>query len=414
MKATRKSRAESPGAVPGWQKREVYPHISYASTGWERNATLPNATVKEEQSPARANAGIENHLERQPCMVDIVLHSDLEADDEELYTLEKIDMLGVLSSTQAVMEQGEYAWINMDQLALLSEQWVHTESVAPATWYERHHFNDGSQRTANWILALDAMNFCFWSENGAPRWTIHYEGEKLNGYMAEAAALKRAVDEQIPLWDAGFLSNLSSEELASIFRGEREDIPIPLFEQRLENAREVGRVLLEYYEGQFTRMIEQAGGSATKLALSLTQRFSSFNDIARYRGKLVRFYKRAQICVADLRGAFKAEGWGAFDDYEQLTAFADYKLPQVLRHHGVLEYAPALAERIDKQEALPAGSDEEIEIRAATIWACELLRREMSVHGYNLTAADIDQHLWFLGQEAANMKPYHRTRTAFY
>ncbi len=100
---------------------------------------------------------------------------------------------------------------------------------------------------------------------------------------------------------------------------------------------------------------------------------------------------------------------------DELTIFADYKLPQVLRHHGVLVYAPELADRIDRLELLAPGSVEEVEIRAATIWACELLRRAIvRLSGQVVTAAEIDQLLWHLGQDAANMRPYHRVRTIFY
>ena len=40
---------------------------------------------------------------------------------------------------------------------------------------------------------------------------------------------------------------------------------------------------------------------------------------------------------------------------ERLTAFADYKLPQVLRELGIISYHPELAARIDAMEYLQAG-----------------------------------------------------------
>jgi hypothetical protein len=144
------------------------------------------------------------------------------------------------------------------------------------------------------------------------------------------------------------------------------------------------------------------------------QHFPSFNDTTLYRTHTVRFYKRAQICVADLYNAFAGQQWGEFNDIEQLTIFADYKLPQVLRHANVLEYQTTLAQNIDNRELIKAGSEEEVEIRAATIWACELLRRVMLNHGRHMTAVDIDMRLWQLGQQSADMRPYHRTRTIYY
>jgi hypothetical protein len=346
-------------------------------------------------------------------MAEILQTNDFE--DEDPYLLSQVDELGVLSSTRQVVEQGEYVWIDLEEIKLLVHQWLqhNKESTIPSpSWYEQYHFFDGTERTVNWILALDALNFCFWAEKDQPRWTIEYHGETLNGYMAEAAALKRAVEEDaIPLWDATYLSTMSEKTLAHIFRGEQT---IPLFEQRLQNIREIGRVLLAQFDGQFIHAIEQAKHNAVKLALLLAQDFPSFNDIAFYRNQKICFFKRAQICVADLYGAFGGKSWGAFTDFHQLTAFADYKLPQVLRHLKVLEYHPTLAKRIDNQELLEAASEEEIELRASTVWACELLRREMMHQDHPVTAAEIDLRLWLLGQQSNAMQPYHRTRTIYY
>src|SRR5438874_1889314 len=258
-------------------------------------------------------------------------------DDEDLYLLPNADALGVLSSTREVVEQGEYVWIDIDRVKLLSHQWIRPgweyrgASTALPTWYEQYHFHDGTERTVNWILALDAVNFCFWAEKDQPRWSIEYQGERLNGYLAEAAALKRAVEEDIPLWDATYLSTISEKDVAHIFRGEHI---IPLFEQRVQNLREVGHVLLQHYDGQFIHAIERAKKNAVELTLLLAKDFPSFNDVALYRNRRVRFLKRAQICVADLYGSFGGKSWGALTAMDQLTIFADYKLPQVLRHYG--------------------------------------------------------------------------------
>ena len=250
----------------------------------------------------------------------------------DVYVLDAPDELGVLSSTREVVERGEYVWIDEDALGVLSDQWareVRTDAGSNVfALYDRYHFHDGTERTVNWLLVLDALNFCFWAEKDQPRWRIAYQGETLDGYWAEAAALTRAVEEGIPLWDAEFLSEIGSEELAHIFRGEHT---IPLFAERLNNIHEVGRVLLERYDGQFARAVEQVEGSAVRLALLLAENFPSFHDVALYRKREVCFFKRAQICVADLYGSFGGRRWGAFHDFDQLTAFADYKLPQVLR-----------------------------------------------------------------------------------
>src|SRR5436305_140444 len=335
----------------------------------------------------------------------------------DLYALPVNDQLGVLSSTKFVVEQGKHVWINPQQVEALSKAWIQDQTLqvaiptAPGQWFTDYHFFDGTERTVNWMLVLDALNFCFWAEKGQARWTMHYRGESLNGYWAEAASLKRAVEEGIPLWDATYLSNISCETVAHIFRGTQT---IPLLEQRAAHLQEVGRVLLENFSGQFAHAIEQTAGSAVQLVHLLVHYFSSFRDVTHYQQREIRFFKRAQICVADLYGAFGGQQWGKFTDIVQLTAFADYKLPQVLRHCKVIVYNSTLAEQVDNQQLLACGSDEEIEIRAVTIWACELLRRAMHRRGCDMTVAEIDQRLWLLGQQAEKMLPYHRTLTIYY
>ncbi len=345
----------------------------------------------------------------------------IEEDEIDIFSLPASDPLGVLSSTRYVVEQGEYAWINRDRLPDIAARLVAAHpSTSTSTWYERYHFYDGTERTVNWLLVLDALNFCFWPEKGQQRWHIDYHGERLDGYWAEAASLTRAVEEGIPIWDAEYLSKMSHEQLAYIFRaasspGSVEGEMIPLFEQRLQNVHEVGRVLLERYDGQFANAIKQADHSTVELSLLLAREFSSFHDVVLYRGHEVCFFKRAQICVADLHGAFNGKDWGNFVDLDQLTAFADYKVPQVLRHFGVLSYSPSLAARIDSQKLVASGSEEEVEIRAATVWACELLRREIEhLTSRAITAAEVDNRLWHIGQNLPDVKPYHRVRTIYY
>ena len=345
-----------------------------------------------------------------------------DTEEEETYALAEQDALSVLSSTRRVLEQGEHVWLVADNIEHISDSWIHEHvntheqqqisSLPP--WDNTYHFHDGTERTVNWLLLLDALNFCFWAEKGRERWRISYKGETLNGYWAEAAALKRAVEEGMPLWDAAYLSTISEDALASIFRPIESSDSIPLMEQRLFNTREVGRILQEKYSGQFTQAITQVNGNALALVQLLAHDFSSFNDVVRYRNYEVRFFKRAQICVADIYSAFEGKQWGAFSDIHRLTIFADYKLPQILRHYGILAYHPTLATRIDAQELLEPGSEEEVEIRAGTIWACELLRRAMQRQGYSMNALELDQKLWLLSQHTKNMRPYHRVRTQFY
>jgi hypothetical protein len=276
-------------------------------------------------------------------------------------------------------------------------------------WNTCYHFGDGTPRTANYILLLDALNFSFWD---APRWRVHYRGEWLDGYWALAAALKRAIEEDIPVTDAAFLARLEWEQFEHIFRGEHR---ITLAAERLAHAREVGRVLLDKYDGSCANLIAGCRFDAPGLVSRVVADFPSFRDEATYDGERVVFYKRAQIFAADLCGAFGGEGLGALKHMHTLTCFADYKLPQILRRFGIMRYAPALAEAVDGMREIPAGSAEEVEIRAATIAAVERLRKELETRGTPFTSVQIDWALWEAAQGSPpDGKPYHRTRSIYY
>jgi hypothetical protein len=208
------------------------------------------------------------------------------------------------------------------------------------------------------------------------------------------------------------LAELSLSALKELLGGGGE---LQLLDQRVQNLNDLGKVLLEEYNGQASELVEAAGESAIALVRMLYRRLSSFRDVAKYRGHQIPFYKRAQIFAADLYGAFQGKKWGHFADMHKLTAFADYKLPQVLRHLGILHYSSDLENMIDQQISIEAGSPEEVEIRANTIWAVELIRQELERIGEDLRAFEIDWILWNMGQDKAfKEKPYHRTVTIFY
>ena len=289
---------------------------------------------------------------------------------------------------------------------------LQAEEIQAPSWDTTCHFFDGTEKTVAYLLVLDTLNFCFWPPPGETAWEIDYESESLSGYYALAASLKRAVESGIPILEAEYLADLSLDQLKQLLQGRGE---LQLLEDRLTALNEMGKMLIKDYEGHAHRLVESAGYSALKLARLLAKKLASFNDIAEYQGRKVIFYKRAQIIAADLYGAFNGKKWGRFTDMDKITAFADYKLPQVLRHLGILHYSDTLAQKVDQEILLDAGSPEEVEIRAYTIQAVELIQREYAQKGKAFMSFEIDWLLWNLGQDNKyRKKPYHKTPTIFY
>ena len=320
----------------------------------------------------------------------------------------RADRLDVLKTTAYVVEHARHVRIVPDAVKRASAALVNKRVEPPAWDYARHYF-DGTPRSVNYLFLLDALNFCFW---GKPRWEITYKGEQLDGYWALAACLKRALERRPETAEADFLAHIAPQELADVFSGRGT---IPSFAERWRNVRELGTALKNLWEGEAARLVECAEHDAPRLAQMVAENFSSFNDIAVYDNHEVRFFKRAQIVVTDLWGAFGGKDWGQFDNIDTLTAFADYKLPQLLRAWGILRYAPSLAHKVDAQVELAAGSADEIEIRAATLWAVEFLREELAARGRTLWSVQVDWILWDASQgKFKGMKPYHHVRTVYY
>jgi len=262
--------------------------------------------------------------------------------------------------------------------------------------------------TAAYILTLDAINF------GSGYFPYLTKRPGYSGYFTIAISLRENWESEGP-WDASRLVAMSAGDCARVM-GQDPAVPevaelMSLFSRALN---ELGKFLLKRFDGEPTGPIAAADRSAARLAEFLIE-MPLYRDVSRYADFEVPFYKRAQLTSADLAAVFDGEGYGAFDDLDQLTIFADNLVPHVLRREGVLVYAPELAGRIDAGALLEAGSPEEVEIRAAAVHAVECCLSLMRKSGVKLTARQLDMALWTRGQlPAMKAHPRHRARTTNY
>lgn len=81
--------------------------------------------------------------------------------------------------------------------------------------------------------------------------------------------------------------------------------------------------------------------------------------------------------LVNRRACFQNQSFGAFKDIDEITMFADYRVPQALYHFHCLQYSPELLAILDRGEMLPNGSPMEVEIRGNSIWSVELIRRRI-------------------------------------
>lgn len=179
-------------------------------------------------------------------------------------------------------------------------------------------------------------------------------------------------------------------------------------------------MLLEKYDGSFENVVKEADNSALKLLKLVTENFQCFRDEATYKNEKVGLYKRAQILVGDIWACFQNKGLGFFKDIEELTAFADYRVPQTLLLYGILKYNDDLLNKLKKNEVLENGTEEEVEIRGCTLQAVELLNKyateKLGVGKINSVL--IDHFLWNYRRKHAKVfemgLPFHKTFSIYY
>ena len=248
----------------------------------------------------------------------------------------------------------------------------------------RHYLEGTREDVAAYLLTLDAINF------GSGWFPTLRKPSGLSGYYTLSSALAERFRAEGP-WSAEELRLMDAGTVARVLG---QDPAHDLMQLYGEALRDLGRFLEERTP---LDVVEGAGGSAVALAEELARGMPFFDDVG--------FWKRAQITPNDMALA----GIADFDDLDRLTIFADNLVPHVLRVDGVLVYDERLADHVDSEHVLPAG-DQEREIRACAVHACELIAGELGI-----PPRTIDVMLWNRGQQPRyKTRPRHRTRTVYY
>jgi hypothetical protein len=312
----------------------------------------------------------------------------------------------VRAACAEVVRRARHVRLDEDALAPLADAFATAPPAADPD--PAHHPVGPPADTLAFVITLDAVNF-------GSGWFPHLRKRPgTSGYFTIATGLREHFERHGP-WRAEQLARLGPADCAAIFD---QDLGVPepaelmgLFAQAWN---ELGAFLLARYGGRFAGPLAEADGDLERIA-EILGTMPLFRDVARYDELEVPFYKRAQITAADLASSDIGEQGDRLHGVERLTAFADNLVPHTLRCEGVLHYAPALTERIEREEPIAPGSAEEVEIRAAGVHAVERLVAVLGEGGVETCAARVDAWLWNRGQSpAVKARPRHRTRTVFY
>lgn len=284
------------------------------------------------------------------------------------------------------------------------------EKIEFPPWSESHFKADSVnlETLIRYIFVIDTLNYCFWPNPP-------FE------YFDLAKNLHNTLVKNPKIFEVDSLVSITPELLKeNVFKCD-----FCLLNERARMIREVFTVIKNNYNSSCIEFVSQAKKNAVALVKAVVDNFPCFRDQAIYEGEEVFFYKRAQILVSDLHLAYldiaKSSKEKEIDilnfgeTISELTMFADYRVPQVLREKGILVYDEELSKTIDDKKEIRHGSDEEIEIRAGTIVAVEIIKKGMNEKGRKVMSIEIDVSLWEEGEKIKEkIKPAHRTLSIFY
>lgn len=313
------------------------------------------------------------------------------------------------------------------------------------------------------FLAYNVINFSFFPDTGSQRWFVQVDGE-LIGQDDEAHAIVAAMfrfHERLKadggdakLADSVFLKGLTLCDLEEVVVPAPSAGKLSMLEERLHCLHCLGEAYdrirklycklhpVESSDKQANVMerspiellIELSQQSVLRFIDVLCETCPVFYDHAQYsrassttkvtelgsgdtnKELKASFLKRIQLCAA----MFHSENIIVFHDISLLTVFADYRIPQLLRHENVLHYSEQLSQLITTEELINSGSCMEIEIRAATIVAADqILRILKNEKQMKAQGCGLDYYLWRTAVEISEsscsaVEPFHRCRSIFY
>ena len=252
----------------------------------------------------------------------------------------------------------------------------------------------------NFLLIYESIDFSFW---GNPKWTILIDDVKEDGSIALLYAILKYVKKK----NSTDFSNITKDEFKKILKG---NVEIPLFEERYNIIKNVSKIVNEKMNGNFYKFIKNIT-SDTKLFNVIVSNFPNFKDERTYNNKKIYFYKLAQLLTSDILH-IREQKEKIKVNYSHLVGCADYKIPQVMRGLGILEYSNKLANIIDNKKEIEVNSKFEVEIRANMIVVIDMIKNKL---GDNVCAIDINDYIWSQGRNKnIKLKPYHLTRNINY
>ena len=323
----------------------------------------------------------------------------------------------VLQSVLPVVEASQHVRISEEAIRRVAG-WMAYEEFAPIGGGSSGPFDVGPDpdRITDLTMLVNTLNFAFTDFTTSVKFETEYRGVTYVDSEAMVACMHRAVSAGEPLLTGEWAARATHDDLARIFKG---NIQMPMLAERAQILNQVGAVLVDRYQGAWHNWVASCTPALYADGDGLLERlpveFSRFSDVSLWRGHEVKIAKLAQLGLWSLHLSLARVRKKTLRDPWRATAFADYIVPVALRVMGIATFTPVLAEAIDHGVEIPRDSEEEIELRALSIYAVARLTDEINAlrpDALQLISPQVDYRLW--KSYHATHHPHHLTRTVMY
>ena len=321
----------------------------------------------------------------------------------------------VLDSLRPVIEHSRDVHTHVDKIAEVAG-WMAYEDLPMPELAVPYGLAKDPVVAMDFIMVSTTIDSAFTDFKTHVKFEVDYGGQLRSDSDAMVACLKRAMDSGIPILDGKFLAALTRPQMEKIFAG---NIEMPMLDEKLQNFREVGKVLAEHYDGYFHNFIKSCPprlyDNGKGLVDRLVTEFPRFNDVSEYDGHEIKFYKLAQLGFWGIYSGLRSANTLPLADIGKMTAFADYIIPVGLRLLGITSYSVSLEHAINTYQLIPRDSPQETEIRAHSLYATALLAEEINKirpADLQIIIPQIDARLW--SHYHTTFWPHHLTKTIMY
>lgn len=263
----------------------------------------------------------------------------------------------------------------------------------------------GEREAILFAFVCESINFCFWgNKNNKDKSYANYIGsERLFNN------LKCYAKKEKSFLNINTFINLTEDNFVNIIGNEFVDLP--LLHERYLLLKDTVNVIYNKGENFYRELYSIQ--TDFELLEYIVQNFWHFKDESLYKGQCIRFNKRAILLANDLYQLSDIVK-GNVKNLDNLTGCADYALPRLLYECGILKYSEELLKKITSSILIKHNSNMEIEIRANTLYAIELIRENLQKNGVYFNSIEIDNIIWKMRKVKNHLIPVHKTVTIYY